>query len=58
MIIMAPLKDSASIPTEATVNSWFNAVAAMKLVPYADKVSMSHSFQTSWPEGISAMRTK
>jgi zinc protease len=39
MIIMAPQKDSASIPTEVTVNSWFSAVAAMKLVPYADKVS-------------------
>jgi len=39
MIIMAPQKDSASIPTEATVNSWFSAVAAMKLAPYSDKVT-------------------
>ena len=39
MIIMAPQKDSASIPTEASVNSWFSAVAAMKLAPYSDKVT-------------------
>jgi zinc protease len=39
MIIMAPQKDSASIPSEATVNGWFNAVAALKLTPYSDKVA-------------------
>ena len=31
IIIMAPQKDSASLPNETTVNSWFNAVAKTKL---------------------------
>ncbi|HEY2348309.1 MAG TPA: insulinase family protein [Puia sp.] len=39
MIIMAPQKDSASLPSAATVNGWFSEVAAMKIIPYADKVS-------------------
>ncbi len=37
LIIMAPQKDSASLPTEATVNGWISAVAAMKLSPYNDQ---------------------
>jgi zinc protease len=39
MIIMAPQKDSASLPGESTVNSWFSTVANTKLIPYSDKVS-------------------
>jgi zinc protease len=39
MIIMAPQKDSASLPVESTVNGWFNEVAKTKLTPYIDKVS-------------------
>jgi zinc protease len=39
MIIMAPQKDSASLPVESTVNGWFNTVAKTKLAPYSDKVS-------------------
>ena len=37
VVIMAPLKDSASIPVEATVNGWFNKVANTPLTAYADK---------------------
>lgn len=37
MIIMAPQKDSALLPVQATVNGWFNTVAKTKLTPYADQ---------------------
>jgi zinc protease len=37
VVIMAPQKDSASIPSEATVNGWFNNVAKLKLTPYQEK---------------------
>ena len=39
MIIMAPQKDSASLPVASTVNGWFTTVAKTKLTPYSDKVS-------------------
>jgi len=39
MIIMAPQKDSASLPNESTVSGWFNTTAKTKLAPYSDKVS-------------------
>jgi zinc protease len=39
MIIMAPQKDSASLPVESAVNGWFNTVANTKLSPYTDKFS-------------------
>jgi zinc protease len=34
---MAPQKDSASIPAQATVNGWFQTVAKTKLTPYQEK---------------------
>jgi zinc protease len=37
VVIMAPQKDSAAIPSEAVVNGWFNEVAHMKLIPYQEK---------------------
>ncbi|HEY4937170.1 MAG TPA: insulinase family protein, partial [Puia sp.] len=37
MIIMAPQKDSASLPVEATINGWYNTVAKTKLSPYEDQ---------------------
>jgi zinc protease len=37
VVIMAPQKDSASIPAEAAVNGWFNTVANTKLTPYQEK---------------------
>jgi zinc protease len=37
VVIMAPQKDSASIPAEATVYGWFDRVAKLKLTPYQDK---------------------
>jgi zinc protease len=37
IIIMAPQKDSASLPDDATVNNWFNTVAITKLSPYEDQ---------------------
>jgi len=37
IIIMAPKKDSASLPVEATVNGWIQTVAKAKLSPYADQ---------------------
>ncbi len=37
VIIMAPQKDSANLPVEATVDNWFNTVAKTKLVPYEDQ---------------------
>jgi zinc protease len=37
IIIMAPQKDSAALPDEATVNNWFNTIAKTKLSPYEDK---------------------
>jgi zinc protease len=37
VIVMAPQKDSASLPLEATVNGWFNKVAQTKLTPYKDQ---------------------
>jgi zinc protease len=37
VVIMAPQKDSASIPAEAIVNGWFNHVAQLKLAPYQEK---------------------
>ena len=37
VVIMAPQKDSASIPAEATVNGWFHTVANTKLTPYQEK---------------------
>ncbi len=37
IIIMAPQKDSASLPDEVTVNNWFNTVAKTKLSPYEDQ---------------------
>jgi zinc protease len=39
LIVMAPQKDSASLPTESLVNNWFSTVAKMKLSPYADQVA-------------------
>jgi zinc protease len=37
LIIMAPQKDSASLPGEATVNGWIGSVAKTKLTPYTDQ---------------------
>jgi len=37
LIIMAPQKDSAILPVEATVNGWFKTVAETKLSPYKDQ---------------------
>ncbi len=37
IIIMAPQKDSASLPNETIVNNWFNTVAKTKLYPYEDQ---------------------
>jgi len=37
VIIMAPQKDSASLPVESAVNNWFSTVANTKLTPYNDK---------------------
>ena len=37
VIVMAPQKDSASLPVESIVNGWFNKVAQTKLVPYKDQ---------------------
>jgi zinc protease len=37
ILIMAPQKDSASLPNEASVNGWLATVAKMQLVPYADQ---------------------
>ena len=37
MVIMAPQKDSASLPVESTVNGWFAKIANMKLAPYKDQ---------------------
>jgi zinc protease len=37
IIIMAPQKDSASLPDEALTNGWFNTVAKTKLSPYEDQ---------------------
>jgi zinc protease len=37
VVVMAPQKDSASLPVESTVNGWISAVAAMKLSPYNDQ---------------------
>jgi len=37
IVIMAPQKDSASLPVAATVNSWIDTVAQRKLMPYQDQ---------------------
>ena len=37
IIIMAPQKDSALLPDEAIVNSWFSTIANTKLSPYEDQ---------------------
>jgi zinc protease len=37
IVIMAPQKDSANLPDEVTINSWFNTVAKTKLSPYEDQ---------------------
>ncbi len=37
MIIMAPQKDSASLPDQVVTNGWFAKVAAMQLSPYEDQ---------------------
>lgn len=39
IILMAPEKDKANLPTEATVNSWVQSVAGASLEAYVDKVS-------------------
>lgn len=39
VLIKAPEKGKESLPTEATVASWFEEVAAQKLTAYEDKVS-------------------
>ncbi len=38
VIVMAPQKDSASLPAESTVNSWFNKVAQTKLISLSGSV--------------------
>ena len=37
VLVLAPQKDSASLPKEAAVNSWFNEVAQTKFTPYQDQ---------------------
>ena len=37
IVIMAPQKDSASLPVAAVVNGWINTVARRKLSPYQDQ---------------------
>jgi zinc protease len=37
VVIMAPQKDSASIPVASAVNAWFATVAKTALTPYAEK---------------------
>jgi zinc protease len=37
VVIMAPQKDSAALPVQASVNGWIASVAQMKLTPYADQ---------------------
>ncbi|RZL51133.1 MAG: insulinase family protein [Pedobacter sp.] len=39
VIIMAPEKDKATLPTEATVNEWINSVLKDNIKPYVDEVS-------------------
>jgi zinc protease len=39
IMVLAPEKDKAALPNEATVNSWLKSVADEKLSPYVDEVS-------------------
>lgn len=39
VVILAPEKDKASLPSESVVNQWFSSVEAENITPYEDKVS-------------------
>ncbi len=39
VVIMAPEKDTAALPAEATVNSWIQSVKQNKIAAYVDEVS-------------------
>jgi zinc protease len=50
ILVMAPQKDKASLPDEATVNGWINAVQAEPITAYQDNVS-SLPLLTTQPSG-------
>src|SRR5450432_348357 len=47
IVIMAPQKDSASLPVEATVKNWMSDVEKEKILPYADKFTNEELISTA-----------
>jgi len=51
VIVLAPDKEKASLPNEATVNSWMNSVSEENLQPYQDEVTMRPLLTSSPMQG-------
>lgn len=48
ILVLAPEKDKAGLPNEATVNSWLQTIENGTLTPYVDKTN-SQPLLSSWP---------